>query len=128
MLHYCKSPFRRSSFTLEEKLKLYQIRIFFRLIEFSGGKTSSNPLPFHEAYFYILEAVPMIFAIFVFNVTHPGSILLGPDSELPSLKETLWRRKRGKKILSEDGEELISKYSMLERSGKLEPPRYSQIL
>lgn len=94
-------------------------------MEFSGGKTSSNPLPFHEAYFYILEAVPMVFAILVFNVTHPGSILVGPDCELPGLKETLWRM-RGKKVVTEDGQELVSKDAMLDGYGGEEPPRYSQ--
>jgi hypothetical protein len=93
------------------------------LIEFSSGNTSSNPLPFHEAYFYALEAVPMLFAIFVFNITHPGLTLVGPQSELPSLKETFWKKRKGKKVVSEDGEELVSKYAVLEENGE-QPPRY----
>ena len=108
------------------KLTSFQIRILFRLIEFSGGDTSSNPLPFHEAYFYILEAVPMFFAISVFNITHPGSTLIGPESELPSLKETLWRRRRGRKVVREDGEELVGKYIPLEGKGFQEPHNYRQ--
>jgi hypothetical protein len=68
----------------------------------------------------------MISAILVFNITHPGSILIGPESELPSLKETLWRRKRARKVVSEDGEELVSKYAVIEGKGDGEPLRYSQ--
>jgi hypothetical protein len=107
-----------------------QVRIFFRLIEFSAGRTSSNPLPFHESYFYALEAVPMVFAILCYNITHPGTILKGPEAELPSLwgmaREKLCcgrRGKRGNILGDEDGEELVSKYAML-NDGKA-PPRYS---
>lgn len=57
----------------------------------------------------------MVFAILVWNNTHPGSILIGPESELPGLKETFLRR-RARKVMSEDGEELVSKYAMLEES------------
>jgi hypothetical protein len=71
----------------------------FRLIEFSAGKTASNPLPFHESYFYALEAVPMIFAILLFNVTHPGTILFGQDSEVPSLRQTFRERGRRKEFI-----------------------------
>ena len=82
-----------------------QIRIFYRLIEFSAGKDSSNPLPFHEAYFYALEAVPMFFAIVVFNITHPSSIMKGPDAQLPGIRALMKRRSR--KMGSEGGEELL---------------------
>src|ERR1039457_3888050 len=91
-----------------------QIRIFFRLIEFSGGKTSSNPLPFHEIYFYALEAVPMCLAILCFNITHPGTLLRGPEAQLPSVRSINFRRKRKEVVVSEvEGEavryELLSK-------------------
>ena len=67
----------------------------------------------------------MFLAIFVFNITHPGSILIGRESELPSLKETL-RKRRGKTLVSEDGEELVSKYVPLEGKGIEDPPSYRQ--
>jgi hypothetical protein len=90
-----------------------QIRIFFRLIEFSGGKTSSNPLPFHEAYFYVLEAVPMCFAILCYNITHPGTVLQGPEAQLPTIRSLVFK-KRARKVPvtvgGEDGEELVSNY------------------
>ncbi|KAH8775981.1 RTA1 like protein-domain-containing protein, partial [Hyaloscypha sp. PMI_1271] len=70
-------------FTLYGSLGFITIRIFFRLIEFSGGNTSSNPFPYHEVYFYVLEAVPMCLAILCYNVTHPGTVLQGPEARLP---------------------------------------------
>jgi RTA1 like protein len=72
------------------------------MVEFSGGQTSSNPLPYHEAYFYILEAVPMLLAILAFNIIHPSSVLVGPDSEVPGLRTTIkeMMRKRTGKALS----------------------------
>jgi len=60
-----------------------QIRIIYRLAEFSRGNGPSNPLPYHESYFYIFEAVPMMLAIAILNITHPGTAPRGPDSELP---------------------------------------------
>ena len=60
----------------------------------------------------------MFCAILVFNLSHPGRILVGPEAELPSLKETIlgrWRKSnRGRRMLvAEDGQELVSKYAML---------------
>jgi len=82
-----------------------QVRIFYRLIEFSAGKDSSNPLPYHEAYFYALEAVPMFCAIAVFNITHPSSIMKGPDARLPGIRSLM--RRGFKQIDGEGGEELL---------------------
>lgn len=88
------------------KLNKSQVRIFYRLIEFSAGENSSNPLPVHEIYFYVLEAVPMCLALLAFNVTHPSSILKGPEADLPKLN--LWKRRGGfRKIGVDDGEILL---------------------
>ncbi|KAJ6579164.1 RTA1 domain-containing protein [Mycena vulgaris] len=76
--------------TLYASLGLISIRIFFRLIEFSAGqKESENSIPFHEVYFYVFEAVPMLLALAAMNVVHPGAVLVGPDAEMPSLKTLL---------------------------------------
>lgn len=61
----------------------------------------------------------MFFAILCFNVNHPGRVLVGPESELPGLKETFWKNgrggRRGKKgDVNEDREELVGKYEMIE--------------
>lgn len=43
----------------------------------------------------------MIFAILLFNVTHPGTILFGQDSDVPSLRQTFRERGRKEFILLE---------------------------
>ncbi|KAJ7763999.1 RTA1 domain-containing protein [Mycena maculata] len=59
-------------------------------IEFSAGnEADKNPLPFHEAYFYVFEAVPMLFALAAMNVVHPGLVLVGADADMPGLKTLL---------------------------------------
>jgi len=126
-----KGKWRGLLYVLYASLGLITIRIFFRLIEFSGGKTSSNPLPFHEVYFYALEAVPMFLAILTMNIVHPGNILNGPDSKMPSLKQTLkgmlWKRK-GKVIPIKEIE--IEEEELVEFEGDTKfreaLPRYSK--
>jgi len=34
----------------------------------------------HEAYFYVLEAMPMLPTLVMFNFWHPGSVLVGEGS------------------------------------------------
>lgn len=62
----------------------------------------------------------MFFAILCYNVTHPGSILVGPEAELPGLwsmlKEKMCcgqRHRTGKVIVDDYGQELIGKYEVL---------------
>lgn len=70
----------------------------------------------------------MSFAIVLFNVTHPGTILKGPEAELPGLwvmvRERVWggRRRRGG-IIDGYHEMLVRKYEEL--GDHQEPPRYS---
>ncbi|KAF2874571.1 RTA1 like protein-domain-containing protein [Massariosphaeria phaeospora] len=68
-------------------LALITMRIGFRLAEFSGGMGADNPLPNEEKYSLILDAAPMVLAIFVLTVVHPGLALKGSESEFPSRKE-----------------------------------------
>ncbi|KAI9147520.1 putative lipid transporter atnI [Paramyrothecium foliicola] len=89
-------------------LTLITIRIIYRLVEFSGGLAHESPLRTQEAYFYALEAVPMFIAILVFNIVHPGRVINGPGSEMPgifSLVRNKFRRRKGHKILSDEGSE-----------------------
>lgn len=51
------------------------------MAEFAGGVSPSNPIPFHEAYGYVLDALPMMICLVVLAVMHPGRTLVGPDSE-----------------------------------------------
>jgi len=75
-------------------LALITIRIIYRFVEFAQG-VSSN-LTNYEVYFYVLEALPMIFSLVLFNVCHPGTVLVGPDCEFPK-KE----KKKSKKTQKE---------------------------
>ncbi|KAA8576773.1 hypothetical protein EYC84_006832 [Monilinia fructicola] len=62
-----------------------QIRIVFRLAEYSQGLTSS--IPNHEAFQYALDSVPMFFALILLNVLHPGRIMTDPESDIPGRRE-----------------------------------------
>ena len=55
-----------------------QIRIIYRLVEFSDGFDTT--LTRHEAFFYCLDSVPMFFGFGLFNIYHPGRVLVGPGS------------------------------------------------
>jgi hypothetical protein len=67
------------------------VRIIYRIAEFAGGITPSNPVPFHEAYAYVLDAFPMMVALLILAIWHPGRSLVGPDSQFP--KETKAEKK-----------------------------------
>ena len=79
-----KARWRPMLYTLYGSLIAITVRIIFRLAEFSGGFKLSNPLPHHESYFYVFEAIPMLSAILLWNVIHPGRFLVGPDRKLPT--------------------------------------------
>ncbi|KAF2815906.1 uncharacterized protein BDZ99DRAFT_484717 [Mytilinidion resinicola] len=84
--------------TLYAVLVLISIRIIYRLVEYSRGSNPNNPLPFHEAYVYALDATPMMLAVLVLAVGHPGRVLVGPESHFPSLSRKEKRAaKRAKK-------------------------------
>jgi hypothetical protein len=84
---------------------LHQIRIIYRLVEFSPNSKGSSSLADHEAYFYILEGVPMLFALLAFNIVNPGGVLDGPKADMPGLWTSLrgrggWTRYRSFKMSS----------------------------
>jgi hypothetical protein len=84
------------TYALYAVLLLISIRIIFRLVEFSAGADVSNPLPYHEGYALGLDAVPMVLAILILTVVHPGLVLKGPESEFPSRKERKAEKKARK--------------------------------
>ncbi|KAJ7695604.1 RTA1 like protein-domain-containing protein [Mycena olivaceomarginata] len=88
------TAWKRPLYAMYASLLLITIRIVYRLIEFSSGIYSS--LTMHEAPFYCLEATPMFLALLLWNVYHPGRILVGPDSEFPKKEK---KSKRGEKGL-----------------------------
>ncbi len=61
------------------------MRIIFRLVEYSSGFNSS--IPNHEAYQYCLDSLPMFIALVLLNIYHPGRVMPGNESDLPSRKE-----------------------------------------
>ncbi|KAJ5107809.1 hypothetical protein N7456_004484 [Penicillium angulare] len=66
-------------------LALITMRIIFRLCEYSQGLTSTIPL--HEAYQYCLDSLPMLIALVLLNIVHPGRLMPGKDSDMPSRKQ-----------------------------------------
>ncbi|KAJ5117611.1 hypothetical protein N7448_011243 [Penicillium atrosanguineum] len=65
-------------------------RIVLQLIrqgveEYSHGFKSN--IPDHEAYQYGLDSVPMLLSLVILNFLHPGRIMPGKESDLPSRKE-----------------------------------------
>ncbi|GFF30199.1 hypothetical protein IFM58399_02507 [Aspergillus lentulus] len=78
-----KAKWRGLLYALYASLLFITVRIIFRLVEFSSGNDASNPIPQHEWYMYVFDAVPMWFAIVVWNVVHPGAIIKGPDAKMP---------------------------------------------
>ncbi|KAK5655742.1 hypothetical protein OQA88_5279 [Cercophora sp. LCS_1] len=69
---------------------LIVVRVIFRLVEFGGGASESNPILTNEAYQLGLDALPMVIALLVLNVVHPGMVLKGPESSFPGG----WRKKK----------------------------------
>lgn len=61
------------------------MRIIFRLCEYSQGLKSTIPL--HEAYQYCLDTLPMFVALALLNFVHPGRIMPGKESDMPSRKQ-----------------------------------------
>ncbi|KAK8091781.1 hypothetical protein PG997_002142 [Apiospora hydei] len=78
-----KPSWRPLIYTLYATLTFITIRIIYRIAEFAGGITPSNPIPFHEEYSYALDVFPMLLALLTLAIWHPGRFLIGHDSELP---------------------------------------------
>ncbi|KAJ6589223.1 RTA1 like protein-domain-containing protein [Mycena capillaripes] len=75
------TEWKRPLYVMYASLTLITLRIVFRLVEFSSGVYS--PITMHEAPFYCLEALPMFVALLLWNIFHPGQVLVGPDSDFP---------------------------------------------
>ncbi|KZP21951.1 hypothetical protein FIBSPDRAFT_931388 [Athelia psychrophila] len=80
-----RTNWRTLLYCLYASLLLISIRIVYRLIEFSRGTGTNNPIPYHEFYMYCLDALPMSLALLAMSIGHPGRTLVGPDSEFPHL-------------------------------------------
>ncbi|KAF9874629.1 RTA1 domain-containing protein [Colletotrichum karsti] len=79
-------------------LFLIIIRIIFRLVEFGPGADIDNPILANENFAFGLDALPMVLALVLLNVVHPGIVLRGENSDFPRLsrkeKKHLKREKK----------------------------------
>ncbi|KXG53751.1 RTA-like protein [Penicillium griseofulvum] len=78
-----KQNWRGLLYALYGSLVAITVRIIYRLVEFSAGTEESNPIPYHEWYMYVFDAIPMVLAIGVWNFAPPGAVLQGPDAKMP---------------------------------------------
>lgn len=86
---------------------LITLRIIYRLIEYSKGYDSA--IAKAEAAFYVLDGFPMVIAMALFNVFHPGRYLVGPDSEFPKKeKKKKEKKKKSKKEKKSDRSDTTS--------------------
>lgn len=96
IIHEGNTGWKPLLYALYASLGLITIRIIFRLVQYSSGVYGA--LATHEAYFYCFEAAPMVLAIGIMNVIHPGRTLVGPEAEFPKItrmeKKEAKRRKR----------------------------------
>jgi hypothetical protein len=69
------------------------------MAEFAGGIVpDKNPVPFHEEYTYALDCFPIMSALLILAIWHPGRYLVGPESEFHRLsRREKKERKREKK-------------------------------
>jgi hypothetical protein len=103
-------------YVLYTSLALITMRIIFRMIEFASGlDPSKNPVPFHEAYFYCLDGLPMFIACVLLNIVHPGKVLQGEGSEFPRLTRA---EKKAAKAAKKEAKRLAKEESKALRGGK----------
>lgn len=80
---------------------MFKVRIVYRLVEFGPGVNAHNQLLIHEEYPLCLDATPILIALVLLNIMHPGFVLRGPDSEFPKLsrkeKKALKQQKKQEK-------------------------------
>lgn len=69
----------------------------FRLIEYSDGTGADNPLVGREIYPFMLDAFPMLLALMLINIFHPGLVLRGADSEFPHVSRAEKKELNAKK-------------------------------
>ncbi|KUJ06420.1 uncharacterized protein LY89DRAFT_633035 [Mollisia scopiformis] len=70
-------------------LALITLRIIFRLCEYAQGLNSK--IPNHEAFQYCLDSLPMLIALVLFNIVHPGRVMAGKESSIPGRKERKYK-------------------------------------
>lgn len=90
-------------YTLYAVLFLISFRLFYRIAEFASGITPSNPIPFHEIYGYLLDALPMGMCLLLLALMHPGRLLRGPNADLPHVpRKERKAAKKAKKVAKKE--------------------------
>lgn len=88
---------------------LITVRIIFRLIEYANG--FDGTIPTHEAYQYVFDSTLMLFASVLLNAFHPGRLMPGKESDLPSRKVRKNLKAQGDKPRGRLGQDyLLPKY------------------
>ncbi|ETN46813.1 uncharacterized protein HMPREF1541_01002 [Cyphellophora europaea CBS 101466] len=82
-------------YALYAALTLIVFRNLYRLIEFSAGVESS--ITKNEWYTFVFDSTPMLLALLLFNVFHPGRFLKGPRADFEMEKEERRTEKRARK-------------------------------
>ncbi|KAJ6780350.1 hypothetical protein PWT90_06545 [Aphanocladium album] len=80
-------------------LVLIMVRIIYRLLEFGPGINTDNKLITNETYPLVLDAMPMVLALVLLNLMHPGLVLRGPDGEFPRVTR---REKKARKQMAKE--------------------------
>lgn len=70
-----------------------KVRIVFRLVEYSKGLDST--IPNQEGWQYGLDSLPMLMALLLFNVFHPGRIMPANETKIPSFFERRRLKRQG---------------------------------
>jgi hypothetical protein len=95
-------------------------RIVYRLVEFGPGVNAHNSLLIHEGYPLGLDATPILIALVLLNIMHPGFVLRGPESEFPKLsrkeKKALKEQKKQAKKARKAGARELEDLSINKRS------------
>lgn len=92
------------------------MRIMYRLIEFAGGFSPSNKILYDENYLLYLDGLPMLLAVIILAVVHPGMVFQGPDSSYPKrLHCWNWSKKRELKQAAKERQVMERETEMLAR-------------
>ena len=104
---------------------LITVRIIFRLIEYSNGLNSS--ISRKEAYEYVFDSSMMLIAIALFNVFHPGRLMPGKESDLPSRKVRKAMKKQGQTPGGRMGDYLLPKYENFRSTDSVSQGQYERV-
>ncbi|KIM72946.1 hypothetical protein PILCRDRAFT_803227 [Piloderma croceum F 1598] len=72
----------------------------FVILTAAFHRRSNNPIPYHDAFMYCLDSLPMALALYLISLVHPARTLVGPDPESPKL--TLAEKKLVKQMKKDE--------------------------